>query len=54
MKFQDALKARLDCMNVSEQDLEAFKKAHPAELSPGELLALTSHTRRSFHHPSGI
>lgn len=42
MKFQDALKARLDCMNVSEQDLEAFKKEHPAELSPGELLTSVS------------
>jgi phosphoserine phosphatase len=38
MPFQDALKARLDCMNVSRRDLERFLEAHPAELSPGKLL----------------
>lgn len=38
MKFQDALKLRLDCMNVSLQQLEEFRANHPAELSPGEFI----------------
>jgi phosphoserine phosphatase len=46
MPFQDALKARLDCMNVSKQDLECFLEEHPAQLSPGELPLVT----KSQHH----
>eukprot|EP01025_Chloroclados_australasicus_P007418 TRINITY_DN12384_c0_g1_i3.p1 TRINITY_DN12384_c0_g1~~TRINITY_DN12384_c0_g1_i3.p1 ORF type:complete len:314 (-),score=52.40 TRINITY_DN12384_c0_g1_i3:277-1116(-) len=41
MKFQDALKLRLDVINASQDDIEAFKKAKPPSLSPGipELVA---------------
>eukprot|EP00892_Ulva_mutabilis_P003243 jgi/Ulvmu1/1291/UM011_0015.1 len=35
MLFQDALKMRLDCMNVSKHEIEEFRKAHPPQLSQG-------------------
>jgi phosphoserine phosphatase len=35
MKFQDALKARLDCIGVSAEDVDNFKAARPPQLSPG-------------------
>lgn len=35
MKFQDALKMRLDVMNVSAQDMDRFLAEHPFSLSPG-------------------
>jgi phosphoserine phosphatase len=37
MQFQDALKARLDVMNVSRDDLSRFQQEHPFQLSPGAL-----------------
>lgn len=35
MKFQDALKMRLDVMNVSAEDMDHFLAEHPFSLSPG-------------------
>jgi hypothetical protein len=35
VKFQDALAERLDLMACSQQQLDAFLAAHPAQLSPG-------------------
>eukprot|EP00882_Tetradesmus_deserticola_P011144 GHRQ01011785.1.p1 GENE.GHRQ01011785.1~~GHRQ01011785.1.p1 ORF type:complete len:269 (+),score=72.87 GHRQ01011785.1:202-1008(+) len=41
VKFQDALAERLSLMACSQQQLQAFLQAHPAQLSPGipELVA---------------
>jgi hypothetical protein len=33
--FQDALASRLDIMGLSQQRLDEFLKAHPAQISPG-------------------
>lgn len=35
VKFQDALKMRLDVMNVSKRQVQQFKRERPAQLSPG-------------------
>lgn len=37
VSFGDALAARLDVMAVAQEDLEAFRDAHPPTLSPGAL-----------------
>lgn len=37
MKFQDALKLRLDCMRPSKDDVERFLVEHPPLLSKGTL-----------------
>ena len=35
VRFQDALKMRLDTMNVSKRQVQRFQREHPAQLSPG-------------------
>ena len=35
MKFQDALKMRLDVMQPKLSDIDTFRATHPAQLSPG-------------------
>jgi hypothetical protein len=42
VKFQDALAERLNLMACSQQQLDAFLAAHPAQLSPG-VLGFTVH-----------
>jgi len=37
VSFQDALKQRLDIMQVSRQQMQAFLDSHPPQLSPGGL-----------------
>mmetsp|Transcript_18444 Transcript_18444/g.51661 ORF Transcript_18444/g.51661 Transcript_18444/m.51661 type:complete len:92 (+) Transcript_18444:735-1010(+) len=46
VSFQDALKQRLDIMQVSRQQMQAFLDSHPPQLSPGiEDLVAALHTR---------
>lgn len=36
VRFEDALAARLNLMGLSQQKLDEFLLAHPAQLTPGQ------------------
>jgi len=55
VKFQDALAARLNLMQLSQQQLDAFQAAHPAQISPGipQLVALLQSQGKAVFLVSG-
>ena len=49
MLFQDALKARLDIMQPSWQNVQDFLSAHPPRISPGAIPPLLGFAEAGRH-----